>query len=250
MKKTNSASGFTLVEVLVSLGLLAGTMFIGIELFRQSQEQIRNQEIGLAVEALGRTVRQKVQYPNTCNTSFSFTGTFSVATASTPAGLAVRLIVDPANNISIVDGAMDVEGINVLSFRLTNLTPIDLVSVPRKYSGLLKLSAEKTRNLLGGKALRERVVGAIVIETDAAGAFMGCYVDNSPSYSCAAMGGTYKPGETPPCQFSMSLGACTNANEYLVGFEAGVPICKTLDGACPAGKYLIGISPSGIICSP
>ena len=90
----------------------------------------------------------------------------------------------------------------------------------------------------------------MIIETDAGGNFTGCYTDNTPSYSCTGMGGTYVPTATPPCQFTMTLGACTNTNEYLVGFNNGVPICQTLDGACPVGKYLIGISASGVVCSP
>lgn len=250
MRKISSPSGFTLVEVLVSLAILAGTFFIGIELFRQSQEKIRNQEIDLAFEILGKTIRQKVHYPNTCNTFFSFTSPFSVTAASTATGIPIRVVIDSDNNIAAVTGASNLEGLNIQNFRLTDLAPSDLSGVPRKYTGLIKLQAEKTQNLLGGKALKERVLGAMTIETDASGNFTGCYTDNSPTFSCAAMGGTYDPLKTPACQFSMSLGTCTNVNEYLVGFDNGVPICKSLDGACPAGAYLLGVSSTGVICSP
>lgn len=247
MKKSNN--GFTLIEVLVSLALLGGSLFIGLELFRQSTEQIKNQEIEMSFSTIAKTVRQKVQYPGSCQTSLSFPSGFNLAQAATNSGIPIRISLEEDQGKAIQDDLKNFQGLDIRSIRLARLLPSDLASNPNSYTGIIQISAEKNQNLIGGKDLKDRIVAAVTIEVDGAGNYVGCYTEKPIATSCQELGGTFKADSEPNCQFQVTLGSCTNANEYLVGFENGQPICQNIDGACNDGQYLSGISSSGIICS-
>lgn len=250
MKKSfYSHSGFTLTEVLVSVAILSVVVLIGLALFSNNLEQLKRQEMNLAMNALTKTALQKIRFPTICTASLSFDAPFTIAAASTPEGIPIRIQLQQSPNVSIATGSTNIEGLNITSLRLTNLFAADLSTSPQRYIGLVRLRAEKSSIVTGGTAFRERILGALVIPVNSGTYAGGCFTDSSTPVTCSSLGGTYNANQDPPCTFPMVLPACTNANEYLIGFQNGVPVCQNLDGSCPAGQYLSGLSATGAVCS-
>ena len=244
-----SQGGYTITEILISVAILGVVFLLGLELYRMGLEQNKSAEVNLALEAISKIARQKVRFPDTCSgsgASLSFTEPFSIADAN---GIDSRLLLEDTPPVALVQGASNVYGLNVLSLKLSNIVPVDIASLPRKYSGLLKLTAEKTENVAGGKGLRPRVLAAVMLETDASGNFLRCYFSEPSTVTCASLGGVYDVNQDPACQLPFNLTGCSSANEFLTGFVNGVPQCQSFDGACPAGKYVIGLSATGVVCS-
>lgn len=249
-KKT---AGFSFIEVLVGTTIVALAFLTLVTISQWLNKSFLRQSMYTSLAGLSENIQGRLFSNALCSANFSFVtpmDSSQLSASRSATGVPVQVVIDPSTSVAAGQNLTEFR-INVTGFNLTNVIDIDLSMVPRLRFGILRASFQSDFKI-GGVENFDRIVGGVFFSMDAADNYTGqCYLSDTPTVTCTALGGTYDASATPPCSFPVGIPACP-AGQYLTGVAAGgTPTCITLSGTCVAGSYISGFNAAGTaICTP
>ena len=261
VKRVNNQNGFSLIMVLIAIGVIGALGMSMLSLFRSFNAQSRHFSSMVGGRALLSTLQGIVAYPNLCIANLDpASRNFDAVQAATTEGVPMSLFLGggatgptakAGSNLSNYD-------VGVESLNFTNAHPIGTdpnISGNTLYSGELILQLKKmgaSSEVAGGNTLRDRSVGVMTISVDpTTNTIGGCFALTDARQSCKEVGGTYDDTSFPKCK--MPYPCEGKGNAIFLGYDKnGVAQCKSMaqivGDMCPAGQYVVSDGSGGIKC--
>lgn len=226
IKRFNQERGFTLVEVLVVLGIV-GVISAALMTVMQNQLKQANhfEFLGKKEQLRMILLGQFLNHNNNCRclfngaSSFPAAGTDELRGFSPPTSLDLRHPTTCAKVSKLIDRDGE-DGLKLNSVKLKNMSPLGA----GQYSGEFSIDIESTKSVMGPSVMSLKV--PVVVRTNPVGtgttvAFNGCSVKND-SFDLAAVLATTESVERSECLWN---------NDD-----------NTVVQACPPGRALIACS--------
>lgn len=261
MRRIDNQNGFSLIMVLIAIGVIGALGMSMLSMFRSFNAQSRHLSSMVGGRALLSTLQGIVAYPNLCIANLDpASRNFDATQAATEDGVPLSLflgggITGPVAKAGSKLMSYDIS-IDSLNFRNAHAIGTDpAIAGNTLYSGELILQLKKmgeSSEVAGGNTLRERSVGAMTISVDpTTNVIGGCFALTDARQACKEVGGTYDDTSYPKCKMPHPCEG--KSNTIFLGYsKEGEPQCKSMaqivGTMCPAGQYVVSDGAGAVIC--
>jgi prepilin-type N-terminal cleavage/methylation domain-containing protein len=217
LKRLSRSSGFTLIEIMIAVGLLTvaalGVASMAVLMLRSSNSY--KSEVG-AITLRG-SIQEALKTAQSCQTLMSFPSGFDPVRAATADGVPVQINL-PGTGLIVQSATVPSLDLNIGSLQFSNAISAGVnANGNRLYYGMININASKvSTESLGSQQMRGRMVASVIIETNAANVFVGCNLQMTANDICSQMGGVlasgtcdfkalYPPSSCPPGEFAQGI---------------------------------------------
>lgn len=183
-----NASGVSLVELMITMGVSMVLMMGALEYFRNVSSLQSDIASKTGVTSMVAEFSTMVNASGNCNMLFPALpqAGFSEANAISAAGTPITIQI---NNRPLGDGTQASSHLRVQSIRFQMPNPsakFSTYNVPdtSTYFGIIRLIPEKMALTAGGGALREQALGSVAIRVNDANQIVSCVSLQSPEFRC------------------------------------------------------------------
>ena len=241
-----NSKGLTLIEIVIAVGLFS-IVAVGASSFLLSSVKMKVdlQEKQGFIELANRiaSASRSTQLCNEFELAFPAGSSLNLSQASGNVGQKVNLKVDNET----IDGTADQPryGLVDSELRISNLKALGAMNAAGDpmYQGILRLRAQKANSELGGKEIRNRLIGSAIVGVGG-GQITSCHGDiQVPSAGCVV------DSTTGMCLGSGLPTQSCAPGSIISGYLNGTVQCRALISSCPAGQVVTGIVNGVLQCA-
>lgn len=196
MKKINLGNkGFTLVEILVAAGLIAGLSVAMMNIFKQQSFSQKKTEAGFELSTLQQSINTVLLNRIACKNTLDGIANIRAATNS------ITQIKDASDNVAFQTGIsygnlVEIQSINIKD---PHIPPVDAMNPAINQIGdvTMEFNFNKTSKILENSPTKTKNEFKITVEVDSSNRVVNCYsavdqaIDTSKKETCEALGGTF-----------------------------------------------------------
>lgn len=217
LSRSRNARGFSLTEVMVSLGLAGLVSLLAAQLFKMNSDNANIVRKQVELIALQQAIMSVLQNPDSCRESIQ-TENLRPSAATSTDGQSFAMNIPGYGRVARRRRIQNSQLI-VDEFVFKNARNIGIDSDGNNlYLGMLSMQTRKVAQTAGPGTQAPRNVGALTLTVSPTNRIIGCNAELSAASACVAIGGTYNPRNTPPCTLPVAPERCP-ANQYVVGIR-------------------------------
>lgn len=273
VKAIRSQEGFSLVQVLVSVAVMAVVMAGTATMMQQMGRSQKTQDSRASYMTLSGAIRSQLLRKETCLASLT-AGVPNLTTVTDTSSHDITVFVDPmtvAANANLPDYRLLVNFIRLTEFRpfgvMTGTTRYHFANLEMSVS-TEKLSSDVTSGQDDRFQFGKSTVARVIFESNPAGVAQSCYaIDGAVDIEqlieslCTSMGlvvsGNSCAIDPRVREIVHAVGSCPSDYLFNGTSATGTAICVPKShltatmGSCPGGHYVSGIAHGGTVqCSP
>ena len=246
-------SGFSLIEVMIAVGIMAIMSLSTASLYNTMNTQSAYVDTKMDRQSLQAQIQNMLSRPASCRTNFAanfgFVPNYSVTALREydDAGNYVASIVPSLNNPISPNSKVVVSQIEILGPGATG-TPVLLGQTGMQKNYLADLRVSFATSVGGGVQMKPLIFSSISITKSLSDSFMGCQlVPAFPAATvCAQLGMDWDSG-TSICTPTLASSCAKLGGTVVAG---ACVLANTQSTSCPSGQAVTGFSATGgVICS-